>query len=246
MKSLRSTYCTLTLTLFAATAAHAQSEAPVSSFYTPTYRGQSGSESAFWSDSFTNAYAGANQANSLAPGGINLANASVTQTTDGGGGTFIIGQGTPPAGDIYSYSAVNTFVLNYSVSNPANFLNGIGNVVFQTETAGSGIDYSSVLLNYSTSSGTQSLSATPNVLYTDTADTGFGPSSDVLTEWSWNLPLSDDVTSFSIAFNGSGTSVALERVMLDVSPTPEPNSLALIGVAGLGMFFVVRRRQASV
>ena len=226
----------LTLASLAACVAQAQSEAPLSSFYTPSYRGQSTSESAFWNDSFTIAYGGPNNAGSLAPIGVTLANASVMQTTPG---AFIIGGS---AGDIYSFSSVNTFVLNYLVSNPANFPTGISDVVFQTETVGSGLDYSSVALIYNTGAGTQTLLATRNELYRDTEITGFGPSSDVLSEWEWSLPVSDDVNSFTITFNGSGTSVGLERVMLDVSPIPEPGTLALAGL-GLGLVGLCFRRQ---
>jgi PEP-CTERM motif len=225
----------LALTLFAPGVIHAQ--ATLGDFYTPSYRGQAGSESGFWSDSFTNGYGGPNNASSLAPGGLALANASVTQTTPG---AFIIGGSS---GDIYSFSSINTFVLDYSVLNPASFPNGIGDIVLQVETAGNELDYSSVLLSYTTTSGTQTVGTARNELY-NSGPGGMG--SDVLSEWEWTLPLGSDVTSFSIAFNGSDTSVALKKTMLDISAVPEPSTLALVGIVGLGLvssrFF---RRQFS-
>jgi hypothetical protein len=121
------------------------------------------------------------------------------------------------SGDIYSFSSTNTFVLNFSVSRAAAWSNGAGDVVFQTETAGAELDYSSVALCYSSCGGAQTAFAVRNELYRDTENTGFGPSSDVVSEWEWPY-LPAGVTNFSIVFNGSGTSVALERVMLDVAP----------------------------
>src|ERR1700744_1981605 len=141
----------LALTCLGAGVAHAQTEADLSNFYTPSYRGQAGTESVLWDDltvgsAFTNAN-GANYSSLVAPGGSALANASVSQTTPG---AFIIGKASGSAGDIYSYASVNTFTLNYSLSDLGSFPNGIGNVVFQTETFGSELDYSSVLLSYTT------------------------------------------------------------------------------------------------
>jgi hypothetical protein len=243
------TQCVLALAVFVAGAAQAQTQATLGNFYMPAYRGQAGTESALWDDrstlinsAYTNAYGGANMANYIAPGGSALANASVMQTTPG---AFIIAGSGPNGGDIYSYSSVNTFVLNYSSSS----LTPIGNVIFQAETTGSTLDYSSVLLSYTLASGGQeSLSAIPDLLYSSTGDAGgFGESADEVTAWGWNLPLGDDVTSFSIAFNGSDTSVGLERTMLDVSsfndvvPTPEPSTMALAGIGGIGLLFWQRR-----
>jgi hypothetical protein len=229
------------LVLLAACAVQAQ-ESPLSSFYTPSYRGQAGTASAFWTDEsavansgFTNAN-GINNATYVAPGGGTLANASVSQTTPG---AFIIpGQdATGNSGDIYSFSSINTFVLNYIGSS------AVGNVVFQAETVGNELDYSSVLLNCTANGVQESLSATANELYTGGSEAG---GSDVLTEWEWNLPTDDDITSFSIDFNGSDTSVGLENTMLDVAPfdvaaVPEPSSVAMAGIGGMGLLFWRRR-----
>jgi hypothetical protein len=205
----------LALAILLARSVHAQSEASLTNYFTPSFRTQTGSESVVWSDSFTNAYGSSNQAAVVAPGGAVLANASVSQTTPG---AFIIGS---PAGDIYSFSSTNTFVLNYSVSNPIGYSNGIGGVVFQAETAGSELDYSTTVLAYQTCSGVQTLTAVRNEVYRDTQNTTFGPSSDVVSEWQWQaMPVG--VTNFTIIFNGSGASVAMERVMFEVTPAVAP------------------------
>jgi hypothetical protein len=188
----------------ALSAAQGQSEAALTNFNAPSFRNQTGSESALWNDSFTNASGGLNQAANTAPGGSAVADAAVVQTTPG---AFLIGS---PSGDIYSFSSTNIFVLNYSVSSPTAYSNGVGGVVFQAETAGSELDCSSIVLTYESCAGLQKLYATRNELYRDEEDTGFGPSSDVVSEWQWpSLPV--DVTSFSIAFDGDDTSDALER-----------------------------------
>jgi hypothetical protein len=213
MKTLRhlKRNCILILTGLAACAANAQTEATLANFFSPSFRGVAGSESAVWSDSFTNAYNGPNQAATNAPGGFAVANASVTQTTIG---AFLIGS---PSGDIYSFSSTNTFVLNYSVTNPTAYSNGIGSIVFQAETDGSELDYSSVVIVYTNCSGTQIVPATRNEIYRSTGDSPFGPTSDVVSEWQWpGLP--EGISSFAIIFNGSDTSVALEQVIFDVTP----------------------------
>jgi len=221
------------LALFIGSTAYAQSPAPISSFSTPSYRGQGSSESAFWNDTtnavygaFTNAN-GVNQGVYSAPGGLSLANASISQTTPG---AFIIPKTDPNSGDIYSFSSTNTFVLNYSLSNPGGFPDGVGSVVFQAETFGVELAYESVLLSY----GTNSLSATRSELYRATGTFMGFPVADVLSKWEWTLPDGADVANFSITFNASGTSLALERVMLDVAAVPEPNTIVLVA-AGLAL-----------
>jgi hypothetical protein len=190
--------------LLASIVSHAQ-PAQSSAFYSPPYRGASSSESAYWNQSFTNAN-GVNAAVSPAPGGAMPAAASVSQTTPGA---------VLSAGHIYSFATTNTFTLNYAVSQPPRFPNGVGAVVFQAETAGRELDYSSVKLKY----GQNSLTAVRRELYRGSASMG---SSDVVSEWEWPVPVVDDVTNFSIAFNASNTSLSLERVMLDVAAAGSP------------------------
>ncbi len=194
------------LTVVGLCGAQAQTEAPVSNYYAPAWRGQAGTMSAFWNDSFTNAYGGSNQAAAVAPGGSAMAQAFVKQTT---AGAFLIG-----SGDIYSYASVNTFVLGCAA---AAYPNGVGRVVFQAETLGSELDYGSVALTFETCQGMQMVTAARRELYRATSSTTFGDSSDVVSEWEWPaLPVG--VTNFTVVFNGAGRSVGLERVMLDVAP----------------------------
>ncbi|HVU07496.1 MAG TPA: PEP-CTERM sorting domain-containing protein [Verrucomicrobiae bacterium] len=208
-------------------------------FDTPSYRGQSGTESAYWFNSFTDFSGGAN-IGVVAPGGSALANASIVQTSavPGGGATpFILDvfTGDPAsAGGIYGNGMISDFLLNYSDLN-GTFSGGIGNVTFQVEasTAGTPLDLSSVALTY----GTQTLTVSPVQFASD------------VYEWSWNLPLSDDVNSFSITFNASGPHSFIEGAALDISasPVPEPSTLALGGIAGMSLVSLrfLRRRFSN-
>jgi hypothetical protein len=215
--------------------------APLSDFSAPSYRGQAGTESAFWNTNFTVAYNGPNPTSAVAPGGSTLADATITQTKP-------LTYGQIVSGGIYTGSTVGNFDLNYSLSDTAAFPNGIGNVLFQTETTGYQLNYNAVTLSYTTASGTETLSPISSTQTFDTGSLGTMVSADVVSDWEWNLPLSDDVTSFSIDFAGSTSHVDLGNAMLDVAsfdvtPTPEPSTLALASTGGLAGFFIFRRRK---
>jgi hypothetical protein len=223
----------------------------------PVWRGQTGTESAYWNDSsangnasapaaFTSAYGGANNAYYVAPGGNALANASLTQTT-AGDGTFIIPTVPDGSGDIYSFSDANTFVLNYS--DTGNLPTGVGSVLFQTYTEGNPLDYNSIVLTYQLNSTTYTLSPEASVIAgVPNPDEG---GDNTVSSWFWNLPTGDDITDFSINFNASDVSLALAGASLDVAefntPVPEPGSLALMGMAGLGLvsFRCLRRQRCQ-
>lgn len=210
MKSPVLICCAVGAALLTASAMAQNAAAPVSDFYTPYYRGEGGSESAFWSNSFTVAYGGPNYAPTNAPGGSNLAHASITQLTNA---AQIAG------GGIYTGQAVGSFTLNYSVTGTNSLSNGVSAVFFQTETTGYQLDYSSVVLAYSNGSGPQILSPTSGgqLYFTGAQGVGGASSADVIARWQWNLPVGSGVTNFSIVFNGSAAHLDLGRAMLDVA-----------------------------
>jgi hypothetical protein len=212
--------CALGAVLLTTSATAQNAAAPISDFYRPYYRGQSGTESAFWSNSFTVASGGPNYAPINAPGGAAWANASITQQTN----AAVISDG-----GIYTGGAIGAFVLNYSISNPTTFSNGVANVLFQTETSGYQLDYSSVTLLYTNASGVQSVSpaAQEQFYYTGTPGVGGAHSADVIAQWQWNLPANSGVTNFAITFNGAATHVDLGRAMLDVASVPGAGPFAM-------------------
>jgi hypothetical protein len=232
INTLKKTILKSTLTLGALVAVVAQAQ----TFDTPSYRGQAGTESAYWFNSFTNAH-GANQATVAAPGGLALANASLTQSAAGFAPPPLIVDAltgeTATIGGIYSGGVIGQFSLSYS-DLAGTFADGIGNVTFQIE--GSTLDPNSALLSY----GANSLSPTAYTLVS-------GDDTDGTYEWSWNLPLSDAVSSFNITFSASDQHSFLDGAVLDiapfnVAPAPEPSTLAVAGM-GVGVFGIMARRM---
>jgi len=187
--------------------------ADITTFSTPSFRGNPGTASAYC-DIFTSPYGGANSPNGVAPGGIAIANAAITQTSDAS--AFLTG-----SGNIYDFANPTGFVLDYS----GGF--EVGQVVFQSRTLGSEIDYDSLFLICNSASGIVSLPATRNPL----AD----PNGGVSSEWTWDLS-SLGVSGFSIVFNASASSMSLDSVMLDAAAVPEPASAALLILFGVGLF----------
>lgn len=211
-------FAAVAMTLCGALAAHAD----ISTFTTPSFRGQPGTQSAYW-ETFTNAYNGANLPNGISVGGLSLANATLTQTADPS--AFLTG-----TANIYDFANPTGFQLSYSGGLEA------GQVVFQTRTAGSEIDYSSVALTYDLGSGPTSLSATRIPL----EDLLGG----VTSEWIWDLS-GVGVNNFTIGFNASAASMSFDSAMLDVAPVPEPGSVALFGLAGAGLIGMRLARRKS-
>jgi hypothetical protein len=200
---------------------------------TPSFRGQAGTASAYWNYTFTNAVGGANVATSVAPGGLMLANAAITETA-----TSSPSSNNPmlDAGGIYGFFTIASYTVSYSDTG-ANFPDGIGNVTFQYY--GSTFDPTSALLTYASTT----MAPTSYTLF---ASDGGGDT----YEYSWNLPLSADVTSFNITFNASGPHSYLQAGALDLSPanitpTPEPGTWALTGL-GLGLAGIYRFRRQSL
>lgn len=201
-------------------------------FYVHAFRGQSGTESALWT-AFTDAEGlPGNAPNSVAFGGVVLADAVVTQ--DVPGIAFVTG-----GGNIYSFAGATSFTLTDSTSYPA----GIGPVVFQAETLGMEIDHSSVLLSFDLGSGPTSLAWSHTELFRGALG-GFG-GSDVVSKWEWDLT-GLGVNGYSIGFVASGSSLSLDALALDTAANtavvvPEPTQTGL-AAAGLVCGIVVLRR----
>jgi hypothetical protein len=200
-------------------------------FLVPAFRGSPDSESALWK-TFTDAEGlPGNAPNSVAPGGIVLADALVTQ--DVPGIAFLTG-----GGNIYSFSGATQFTL----SDATTYTAGLGLVVFQTETLGTELDYAGVALTYNLGGGPVSLTSSRTETFR-TPLGGFGGSS-VGSLWQWDLS-GLGVNSFTINFDAAGSSLSLDAVALDTvaTPVPEPATTGLVTAGVLGGLAWLRRRH---
>lgn len=199
-------------------------------FEAPIFRGNPGTESALWT-AFTDAEGlPGNAPNSVASGGVVLADAIVTQ--DVPGIAFVTG-----GGNIYSFSAATKFTL----ADTTAYTTGIGLVVFQAETLGTEISYPLVRLTCDLGSGPTSLATARTELFRGSLG-GFG-GSDVVSKWEWDLT-GLGVNSYTIQFEAAGSSLSLDALALDTATpgavvVPEPAQSGL--VCGLVVFRRVRR-----
>lgn len=205
-------------------------------FTTPSFRGEIGSESAQW-DVFTTAVgAPGNAANSVASGGVSLSGAIITQTTPG---AFLTG-----GGNIYSFATASTFVLTDTVDYPT----GLGLVVFQANSLGTPLDYSSVTLTYEVGGVPTSLT-TPRVEVYRASLGGFG-GDDIVSSWEWDLS-GLAIKNYSIHFNASGSSLSFDKATLDTQAylaqpsVPEPEQYGAIAGTGVIAFSVWRRYRRT-
>lgn len=200
----------------------ASAHATLTNFFVPTFRGQASTEYALW-ENFSVAYNGGNAPDQAGSTG----NGTITQTTPGPGtegslGPFVIGG----FGNIYSPDSVNTFRLDDTT--PFT----LGRVVFQVRnsTGTTPFDFESVRLQYDNGNGAQSI-------YASRQDLGGNASA-----WDWNVS-GLNISSYSIFFNASGTSLSLDAVALDTQAVPEPSTWALVGMGVAGILTLRRRRK---
>lgn len=197
--------------------------ADITTFVAPPFRGGVGTQSAYW-DIFSSAYNGANSPNGIAPGGTTLANATITQTLDPT--AFLTG-----GGNVYDFAASTGFRLDYSAGT------SLGQVVFETRTLGSEIDYGAVALTYNNGTGPISLPATRIAL----PDALGG----VTSEWTWDLSALG-VNTFSIGFSAAAPSMSFDAATLDIAVVPEPSTFALCGLGVAGLVTIQARRRKAI
>ena len=136
-------------------------------------------------------------------------NPTITQV--GTNTAFIIGPGT--TGNIYSYSNP----LSYQLSDSTPYSDGL--VLFQFQTEGTTVNFSSIQLQYTNSSG-QLVSLSPSQYITEyqsASVSGQGFSVTNRNALEWNLS-GLDVSSFNIVFSSSAPSMSLQTANMDTSP----------------------------
>ncbi|MEM6560365.1 MAG: hypothetical protein AAF656_02085, partial [Planctomycetota bacterium] len=154
--------------------------------------------------------------------------ADLNQTTLGGFPTT--------TGNIYSFSSVNTFIIEVPGPDDALDVPGVGtNVLLQIKTLGSEFDQNSVTVNGEPSS--TFVDFTIEELARDAADSPFG-GAEVFTAISFFVP---DVTDdFLLGFDAQFSSLSLDRAVLDTfTIVPEPGVLSVLA----GGLLLVRRRR---
>ncbi len=196
----------------------------------PSFDGQPNTEYSGW-DVFYTPYNNANYPDLAAPNGIyqsassagfpapsnssppnpsayfNVNNPTITQ--DGTNSAFIIGAGS--AGNIYSFAAATSFTLRDTTPY------SLGTVVFQFQTEGTMVDFSSIKLNYTDGTGSHSLS--PNELLREYASSsssfgGTGNRSAV----QWDLT-GLGITSYEVVFAAADSSMSFQLATLDTAQT---------------------------
>ena len=190
-------------------------------FYVPTFRGQDGSQAAYW-ESFTVGIG--------APGNVaNVGNDTTSILTQTQPGAMVLG-----SGNIYNQALISEFTVSYSGGGP------VGQVVFQARTSGTELDYGSVSLNY----GAGALTA----VRTELDRTSFGTPGvpgpqgfNVSSAWQWDLS-TYNVSSYTLSFKAAEPSLSFDSATLDTQVVPEPGTWALAGLGGVAMMLAGWRR----
>lgn len=138
----------------------------------------------------------------------NVNNPTITQTNTAAE-AFIIGPGV--SGNIYSFKEATSFVLDDTVSQP------LGTVVFQFQTEGTLVDFSSIKLVYNTGGGQQELSAKEYVREYSGSGSSFGGAGNRVA-LQWDLT-GLGITSYQIVFHAEGSSMSFQQAVLDTAST---------------------------
>ncbi|MCH2136535.1 MAG: hypothetical protein MK101_08130 [Phycisphaerales bacterium] len=193
----------------------------------PAWRGDEGAAHYLW-ESFTSASAadGPNfPTNEAWPSG----DALLFNFADG---AFVSGEG-----NIYGFGGpLNIHTYLYADAD-------VQEVVLNVSTLGSEIDYSSLMLAWTTGDGGNEgmLFGEVSMNYWEEIDFGQGVGALVNASWSFDLSsIADDVREIGLIFQGSGAHMSLDAVGVDIlTAVPAPGVLSLAALAGLAF----RRRR---
>ncbi len=139
-----------------------------------------------------------------------IRNATITQT--GTSTAFIIGPGVSGSGNVYSFAAPTSYVLNNSTATP------LGTVCFQFQTDGTLLDFSSIQLRYTNASGSV-VNLAPGDLLREyrTSGSSFGGIAN-RTAVQWNLT-GLGITSYQILYSAVSSSNSFQLASLDTAAT---------------------------
>ncbi len=137
-------------------------------------------------------------------------NATITQT--GTSSAFIIGPGVSGSGNIYSFAAPTSYVLNNTVSS------ALGTVCFQFQTDGTLLNFSSIQLQYTNGSGNVVSLAPQDILREyRTSGSSFGGIAN-RSAVQWNLT-GLGITSYKIVYSAASSSNSFQLASLDTAAT---------------------------
>ncbi len=135
-------------------------------------------------------------------------NATITQTN---GGHFIIGPGT--AGNIYSFSNPGA----YELADSTPFT--LGTVVFQFQTEGTPVDFSSIRLVYDNGSGLQELAATEYLREYRSGSGAFGGFNN-RNALQWDLT-GLGISEYQIVWSSNESSMSFQQALVDTAASYE-------------------------
>jgi hypothetical protein len=181
---------------------------------------------------------------SVATAGTQAGTSYVTQTLATSGA--ILNEGLPTSGSLYSFAEPTG--LNVSVWNYGDAAAASTTLWLQFRTAGSEVNLGTVKLvdpadsnNLLSPGTTDLLSQTINVIQTPA-----GPQTSItdVYKFVWTVP--GNASEYLLKFTAAGPSMSLQNLAVDTFYTvPEPGTLALASIAGLGLVGVGYRRRAA-